>query len=272
MSLWGNNSGTIKLQGFNNLVKNLTFTTCRIVRVASDTQLQTVLTELNAKWGTDRFCALFEKICTKLDARILNLSNYDFDPIGASVNALLADCNHTGSALSFAHLDKSHMAVHTYPECNHHTGIVTFRVDFDISTCGLISPLSIIDMLLEEIGFNVVTIDYKVRGFTRLEDGRKIYNDHEVNSISDSIGDDFKSRFQIEENNYPQIQTWQTRLMRNEIEWSDFISSSVGVEQGGGQLDLVHREMKDIFHGHSGTPSMKQSKGTVGVELGYESL
>lgn len=248
MSLSGNRSDTIKLQGFNNLVKSLTFTTCRIVRVGSEAQINTTLKELNSQWGTDRFRILFDEVCSRLEAKILNISNYDFDPIGSSVNALLADCNHVGTALSFAHLDKSHMAVHTYPEANRENGIVTFRIDFDISTCGLITPLSIVDLLLEEIGFNVITIDYKVRGFTRLESGRTIYNDQNINSITDYMHSDQKRRFQVQENNYPEIQTWQTRLMRNEINWSELVEFGYNGEQSGlSSRELIHREMRDIF-------------------------
>ena len=40
-----------------------------------------------------------------------------------------------------AHLDKSHITVHTYPEYNPIGGISTFRADIDVSTCGEISPL-----------------------------------------------------------------------------------------------------------------------------------
>jgi len=30
------------------------------------------------------------------------------------------------------HLDKSHIAIHTYPEYHHLTGLASFRVDIDI--------------------------------------------------------------------------------------------------------------------------------------------
>ena len=38
-----------------------------------------------------------------------------------------------------AHLDKSHITVHTYPEYHPHDGVCTFRADIDVSTCGQIS-------------------------------------------------------------------------------------------------------------------------------------
>jgi S-adenosylmethionine decarboxylase len=39
-----------------------------------------------------------------------------------------------------AHLDKSHVTVHTYPEYHPDTSLATFRVDIDVATCGK-SPL-----------------------------------------------------------------------------------------------------------------------------------
>lgn len=44
-----------------------------------------------------------------------------------------------------AHLDKSHITVHTYPEYHPETCLATFRVDIDVATCGKITPLSTLD-------------------------------------------------------------------------------------------------------------------------------
>ena len=47
-----------------------------------------------------------------------------------------------------AHLDKSHVTVHTYPEYHPDTCLATFRVDIDVATCGEITPLSTLDYLI----------------------------------------------------------------------------------------------------------------------------
>ncbi len=256
MSCENSSDNMVKIQGFNNLVKTLTFTTCRIIRVESEELTKKFMDELNAEWGTKKFRALFDLICQKLDATILNISSCDFDPSGASVNALLSDSKYGSNSMSYAHLDKSHMAVHTYPEINPHNGIVTFRADFDISTCGLISPLRILDILMEEIGFNVITIDYKVRGFTRTTDGQKVYNDRQVNSIMDFMKSDYKRRFEYHENNFPDINTWQTRMMRTEIDWAEYLFENVSGKSG---RDIVHKEMRDIYSMSSGEKHKKRS-------------
>lgn len=63
-----------------------------------------------------------------------------------------------------AHLDKSHITVHTYPEYHPETSIATFRVDIDVSTCGEISPLSTLDFLIGSFDSDIITmvIEYVV--------------------------------------------------------------------------------------------------------------
>lgn len=72
------------------------------------------------------------------------------------------------------HLDKSHITVHTYPESHPDSGISTFRADIDVSTCGRISPLKALNYLIHSFESDVVTMDYRVRGFTRDIEGKNI--------------------------------------------------------------------------------------------------
>ena len=74
-----------------------------------------------------------------------------------------------------AHLDKSHVTVHTYPEYHPETSLATFRVDIDVSTCGEISPLLTLDYLIGQFDSDIITMDYRVRGFTRDVTGKKLF-------------------------------------------------------------------------------------------------
>ena len=73
-----------------------------------------------------------------------------------------------------AHLDKSHVTVHTYPEYHPDTCLATFRVDIDVATCGAITPLSTLDYLIGSFDSDIITMDYRVRGFTRDVTGCKL--------------------------------------------------------------------------------------------------
>ncbi len=96
-----------------------------------------------------------------IGARILNLSTQDYDPMGASVVILIAEGstpNEATGSISLAHLDKSHICAHTYPETDNASGISTFRVDIDISTCGKISPLRSLNYLIKSFDSEVVLL------------------------------------------------------------------------------------------------------------------
>ena len=79
------------------------------------------------------------------------------------------------------------MTVHTYPEYHPETCLATFRVDIDVATCGEITPLSTLDYLIGSFDSDIITMDYRVRGFTRDVNGKKLFIDHQVTSIQDYI-------------------------------------------------------------------------------------
>src|SRR3546814_8098614 len=89
-----------------------------------------------------------------------------------------ADAKGVISDAVVAHLDKSHITVHTYPETHPQEGIATFRADIDVATCGVISPLKALNYLIESFELDIVIADYRVRGFTRDIKGKKIGRAH----------------------------------------------------------------------------------------------
>ena len=99
-----------------------------------------------------------------IGANILNIARQDYDPQGASVTILIseqpvidkADAKGVISDAVVAHLDKSHITVHTYPETHPDNGIATFRADIDVSTCGVISPLKALNYLIESFESDIV--------------------------------------------------------------------------------------------------------------------
>jgi S-adenosylmethionine decarboxylase len=123
------------------------------------------------------------------------VARQDYDPQGASVTILISEepviDKQAGkdmiSDAVVAHMDKSHITVHTYPETHPQNGIATFRADIDVATCGVISPLKALNYLIDSFESDIVTMDYRVRGFTRDVKGKKHYIDHKINSIQDFL-------------------------------------------------------------------------------------
>ena len=189
----------------------------------------------------------------------------DYDPVGASTMTLMSDVKGgkwdqegSGSMSSFkqssysAHLAKSHLTSHTYPDASDPNGICTFRVDFDIATCGDIIPLKAINYLFQAFECDVVYIDYVVRGYTRLENGKKIYNDETYfNSIQDFIDRDILDTFEYHSDlNIPRDNIWQTKLMSKNLGPSHFVFKEEDANRPDiyDKMSLLIQEMKEVFH------------------------
>jgi len=124
-----------------------------------------------------------------IGANVLNVAKQDYDPQGASVTILISEepVDKVDKDDVVMHLDKSHLTVHTYPESHPDNGVSTFRADIDVSTCGQISPLNALNYLIDSFDSDIISLDYRVRGFTRDIHGKKLFMDHRMNSIQNYI-------------------------------------------------------------------------------------
>ncbi|HEV2608565.1 MAG TPA: adenosylmethionine decarboxylase, partial [Xanthomonadaceae bacterium] len=195
----------LKLQGFNNLTKSLSFNIYDLCYAISDEQRDRYIEYIDEAYNADRLTQILTDVADIIGANILNVARQDYDPQGASVTILISEepvidrkdvgrealssamLDYTGEASVVAHLDKSHITVHTYPETHPHNGIATFRADIDVATCGVISPLKALNYLIESFESDIVVTDYRVRGFTRDIKGKKHYIDHKINSIQEYL-------------------------------------------------------------------------------------
>jgi len=220
----------LKLQGFNNLTKSLSFNIYDLCYAVADEQQKNYIEYIDDAYNADRLTEILTNVAETIGANILNIARQDYDPQGASVTILISELDvvdrraagplmlsevvreHDGEggevvegaevteaggidASVVAHLDKSHITVHTYPETHPHNGIATFRADIDVSTCGVISPLRALNYLIESFESDIVVCDYRVRGFTRDIKGKKHYIDHKINSIQDYLTKPIRARY-----------------------------------------------------------------------------
>lgn len=154
-----------------------------------------------------------------------------------------------------AHLDKSHVTVHTFPEHHPDNSVSTFRVDIDVSTCGMISPLSVLDYLIGSFDSDIITIDYRVRGFTRDVHGKKYFIDHDITSIQDFIDLKTLTRYDAVDVNVYQSNIFHTRLLIKDIQLQNYLFNQDVYElPPATRLDitnLLRREMIEIFSGRN---------------------
>jgi len=245
--------GRLKLEGFNNLTKTLSFNIYDVCYAATAQDRKEYLEYIDEEYNSDRLKQIMKDVAEIIGASILNVSTQDYDPMGASVTMLIAEepvCAVPG--IQLAHLDKSHICSHTYPESNRRTGISTFRVDIDVSTCGKVSPLKALNHLISSFESDVVLIDYKVRGFTRDTRGRKVFLDHKILSIQDFIHRDILNRYRTVDFNIYQENLFHTKMILDGFNLDDYLFSTeakdLTEEQYAAVSTLLEREMTEIFY------------------------
>lgn len=254
-------SDKIKLSGFNNLTKILSFNLYDFCITFDDKQKEDYINWIDEKYNSDKILEISRKICEIIDSDIISESKMDYDPVGASTMTLMSDAQggkwETVSAQGAAvksHLTKSHLTSHTYPDASAPNGVCTYRVDFDIATCGDIIPLKAINYLFESFECDVVYIDYVVRGYTRLDNGKKIYNDEYFNSIQDFIDPAILKDYEFHSDlNMPRDNIWQTKLMVKKFGAKRFVfdDKDVNHPQIDEKMKYLYDEMREVYHLYS---------------------
>ncbi|MRX70547.1 S-adenosylmethionine decarboxylase, partial [Flavobacterium resistens] len=102
-------------------------------------------------------------------------------------------------------------------------GISTFRADIDVSTCGEISPLKALNYLIHQFDADIMTIDYRVRGFTRDVSGYKLFIDHDINSIQNYIPQKLKDLYQMIDVNVFQENIFHTKCKLKQFDLDNYL-------------------------------------------------
>jgi len=259
----------LALYGFNNLTKSLSFNIYDVSYAKSQKEKKEYIEYIDEQYNSDRLTQILCNVTEIIGAHILNISKQDYDPQGASVNILIAEgaltskeidvsCNqgklkYLQSETIHAHLDKSHVTVHTYPEHHPENAISTFRVDIDVSTCGEISPLNALNYLISSFDSDIINIDYRVRGFTRDIKGKKFFIDHDIKLIQDYIDKETLRNYDAIDINILQANTFHTKMMIKEIDLQDYLYNKDVNELSPKKrleiTDSIRKEMIEIFSG-----------------------
>ncbi|MDX1587620.1 MAG: adenosylmethionine decarboxylase [Oleiphilaceae bacterium] len=254
----------LELHGFNNLTKSLSFNIYDICYARTEAQRQAYIHYINEMYNAERLTQILTDVAKIIGANILNIARQDYEPHGASVTMLIAeheltpgeeDTEESPGPLPEAvvgHLDKSHITVHTYPESHPYEGISTFRADIDVSTCGLISPLKALNYLIHSFESDIVTMDYRVRGFTRDKDGRKLYIDHDMSSIQNYLSEDTRNAYQMLDVNVYQDNLFHTKMILREFNLNEYVFGVNAADLPQAEADSIHerlqKEMLEIFY------------------------
>ena len=242
----------LTLYGFNNLTKALSFNIYDICYARSPQAKKDYIQYIDEQYNSERLTKILRDVTELIGAQVLSISKQDYDPQGASVNVLIADTP-LGGAGVHAHLDKSHVTVHTFPESHPDNDVSTFRVDIDVATCGEISPLKALNHLIGCFDSDIIIIDYRVRGFTRDMGGKKYFLDHDITSIQDFIEESTRKRYDAIDVNVYQSNIFHTKMLLKEIDLQQYLFKRDVKELSTEEREMVTRELrKEMLEIYSG--------------------
>ena len=254
----------LRLQGFNNLTKALSFNIYDVCYAVSEEERQRYIEYIDEQYDADRLTEILTDVAEIIGANILNIARQDYDPQGASVTILISEEPVIDKKLAgkeiisdavVAHMDKSHITVHTYPETHPQHGIATFRADIDVATCGVISPLKALNYLIERLESDIVIMDYRIRGFTRDVKGKKHYIDHKINSIQNFLAKNIKSRYEMFDVNVFQENIFHTKMHLKDFDLDQYLfeekAKNLSFKERMRIEALLKREIEELFHGRN---------------------
>lgn len=258
----------LTLYGFNNLTKALSFNIYDVCYAQTKKAQKEYIDYIDEQYNSERLTKILCDVTEVIGAKVLNISKQDYEPQGASVNVLIAEdnirteeidasCNQGiiawNKEMIHAHLDKSHVTVHTFPEFHPENSIATFRVDIDVATCGTVSPLKALNYLIGSFDSDIITIDYRVRGFTRDLLGKKCFMDHKITSIQDYIDAETRRRYNAMDMNVYQSNFFHTKMLIRDIDLDNYLfntKASELPEQDRIEIkESLRREMAEIYSG-----------------------
>jgi len=267
------NPTKLKLHGFNNLTKSLSFNLYDLAYARTVEDRDAYLEYIDEQYNADRLTTILQNVNEIIGATILSISKQDYDPQGSSVTILICEEGQLGPngpvpvaadgdsgptpprETILAHLDKSHITVHTYPEYHPVLGISTFRIDIDVSTCGRISPLNALDYLIHSFDADIMTIDYRVRGFTRDITGKKLFIDHPIHSIQSYLPQEIQASYHMMDVNVYQENIFHTKCMLRAFDLDNYLFGTNKAKLHAGERrrieQRIHREMEEIYYGRN---------------------
>lgn len=259
----------LRLFGFNNLTKTLSFNLYDICYALKPEHSREYIEYVDEEYNAERLTEILTNVAKIIGATILNVAMQDYDPQGASVTILIAEGDIRAESSGdtdtespgplpeavVAHLDKSHITVHTYPESHPDQGVSTFRADIDISTCGQISPLKALNYLIHVFNPDISIIDYRVRGFTRDLDGKKFFIDHKINSIQNYISSKTRNLYQMIDVNVYQENIFHTKMILKEFDLDNYLFGTVKKDLKNKEKIRIKKqikhEMTEIYTGRN---------------------
>ena len=82
--------GKMKLYGFNNLTKSLSFNIYDVCYAKTQREQKDYISYIDEQYNSDRLTKILTHVTEMIGAKVLNISKQDYEPQGASVTILVA--------------------------------------------------------------------------------------------------------------------------------------------------------------------------------------
>ena len=110
-----------------------------------------------------------------------------------------------------------------------------------------------LDYLIGQFDSDIITMDYRVRGFTRDVAGKKLFMDSKMTSIQEFISEDILDIYDAVDVNMYQANLFHTRMLIKEMELQNYLfNTDVHELPPKTRLEIssnLRREMIEIFSG-----------------------
>ena len=103
--------GKLKLYGFNNLTKSLSFNIYDVCYAKSAREQKDYIAYIDEQYNSERLTKILFHVTEMIGAHVLNVSKQDYEPQGASVNVLIAEDNILTEDIDALHVTP----FHSYP-------------------------------------------------------------------------------------------------------------------------------------------------------------
>ena len=81
----------LKLYGFNNLTKSLSFNIYDVCYAKTAREQRDYIAYIDEQYNSERLTGILTSLTDMIGARVLNIAKQDYDPQGASVTILIAE-------------------------------------------------------------------------------------------------------------------------------------------------------------------------------------
>ena len=100
-----------------------------------------------------------------------------------------------------------------------------------------------------------MAIDYRVRGFTRDINGKKLFIDHKINSIQNYISKETRDEYQMDDVNVYQHNIFHTKMILKEFDLDNYLFGTAKKELINSEKKKIKqrlkKEMNEIFSGRN---------------------